>query len=99
MCFVKDLSKLGRDLKRIIIIDNLVDNFKLQPNNGLGIKTWLEEMKDNQLGDLANLLKEIVEKKPNDVRTVIKKIKEEANKRIKKNNGNPYKNLSIDKYI
>ena len=56
-------------------------------------------MKDNQLGDLANLLKEIVEKKPNDVRTVIKKIKEEANKRIKKNNGNPYKNLSIDKYI
>lgn len=99
MCFVKDLSKLGRDLKRIIIIDNLVDNFKLQPNNGLGIKTWLEEMKDNQLGDLGNLLKEIVEKKPNDVRTVIKKIKEEANKRIKKNNGNPYKNLSIDKYI
>ena len=30
---------------------------------------------------------------------VVAEIKEEANKRIKKNNGNPYKNLSIDKYI
>ena len=99
MCFVKDLSKLGRDMKRIIIIDNLVDNFKLQPNNGLGIKTWLEEMKDNQLNDLGNLLKEIVNRKPSDVRTVLKKIKEEANRRIKKNLPNPYKNLPIDKYF
>ena len=83
----------------LIIIDNLVDNFKLQPNNGLGIKTWLEEMKDNQLNDLGNLLKEIVNRKPSDVRTVLKKIKEEANRRIKKNLPNPYKNLPIDKYF
>lgn len=25
--FVKDLSRLGRDLKRCIIIDNIADNF------------------------------------------------------------------------
>ncbi|MCQ2817175.1 MAG: HAD family hydrolase [archaeon] len=97
MCFVKDLSKLGRDLKRVIIIDNLCDNFKLQPNNGLGIKTWTEEIRDTQLIDMGNLLKDIVSKKPEDVRPIIKKVKEEVNKRMKKNMNNPYKNINLDK--
>lgn len=97
MCFVKDLSKIGRDLRKVIIIDNLCDNFKLQPNNGLGIRTWTEEIRDTQLIDMGNLLKEIAEKKPTDVRPIIKKIKEETNKRMRKNIINPYKNLSIDK--
>ena len=99
MSFVKDLSKLGRDLNRVIIIDNLVDNFKLQPNNGLGIKTWLDEMNDCQLNDIGLFLKNLIEKKPYDVRTIISKVKDEVSKREKKNNLNPYRNLSIDKYI
>jgi TFIIF-interacting CTD phosphatase-like protein len=99
MSFVKDLSKLGRDLNRVIIIDNLIDNFKLQPNNGLGIKTWLDEMNDCQLNDIGLFLKNLIEKKPYDVRTIISKVKDEVSKREKKNNLNPYRNLSIDKYI
>ena len=35
--FCKDLSKIGRDLSRTIIVDNLADNYKLQPNNGIPI--------------------------------------------------------------
>ena len=35
--FIKDLSKLGRDLTKILIIDNNKDNFSLQPENGLHI--------------------------------------------------------------
>lgn len=95
--FVKDLSKLGRDLKKVIIIDNVCDNFKLQPNNGLGIKTWTEEIKDTQLVDISILLKKLISKKPDDVRPYIKRIKEEANKRIRKNINNPYKNMNIDR--
>lgn len=53
---IKDLSKLGRDLKKTIIIDNLPDNFKLQVNNGFFIKTWNEDIKDSQLHDLQKLL-------------------------------------------
>ena len=31
--FIKDLSKLGRDLSHILIVDNNKDNFSLQPEN------------------------------------------------------------------
>ena len=99
MCFVKDLSKIGRDLKRVIIIDNIADNFKLQPNNGLGIKTWNEEMRDTQLVDIGKLLKDLISKKPNDIRVVFKKVKEEVTKRMRKNQMNPYRNIPVDKYI
>jgi len=37
---IKDLSKLGRELNRTIIIDNLSSNFRLQPDNGILISSW-----------------------------------------------------------
>ena len=98
--FVKDLSRIGRDLSKMIIIDNLGDNFKLQPDNGIQIGTWLDDMKDTQLEDLGKILKDIIEKKPNDIRPIIKKVKEEANKKIRNNmNISPFKGVDVSKYI
>ena len=65
---VKDLSLLGRDLKRTIIIDNNSDNFILQPDNGIFISTWYDDMSDNFLKEISPLLVELVEKKVPDVR-------------------------------
>lgn len=61
--FVKDLSKTGRDLSKTIIVDNVAENFQLQPDNGIFIKSWFEDPKDTALSELAPLLKEIVIKK------------------------------------
>ena len=98
--FVKDLSKIGRDLSRMIIIDNLGDNFKLQPDNGIQIGTWLDDMKDTQLEDLGKILKDMIEKKPNDIRPIIKKIKEEVNKKVRNNmNISPFKGVDVSKYF
>ena len=72
---VKDLSLLGRDLKKVIIIDNLEENFRLQKDNGLSIKTWEGDINDNELKYLMEILKKIVINKVSDVRKVIKKIK------------------------
>ena len=98
--FVKDLTKLGRNLNRCIIIDNLADNFKLQPNNGIQCGTWTDDMKDTQLNDLNIILTQIIEKKPNDIKIIIKKLNDEVNKKLKNNiNINPFKDLDINKFF
>ena len=58
---VKDLSKLGRDLSKVIIIDNIEENYQLQPKNGLNISDYEGDDNDNELiylmQDLYNILK------------------------------------------
>jgi TFIIF-interacting CTD phosphatase-like protein len=67
--FVKDLSRIGRDLSKTIIVDNVAENFQLQPDNGIFIKSWFDDMSDTALSELAPLLKGkqpfIVNNKPN----------------------------------
>ena len=53
--FVKDLSKLGRDLNRTIIVDNMKQNYKNQPNNGITIRPFWGK----------DILKKIAEKNMN----------------------------------
>ena len=55
--FVKDLSRIGRDLAKTIIVDNVAENFQLQPDNGIFIKSWFDDMTDTALSELAPLLK------------------------------------------
>ena len=37
---VKDLSKIGRDLARTLIIDNIPLNFQNQEENGIFLESW-----------------------------------------------------------
>ena len=57
--FVKDLSKLGRDLKTTIIVDNVMENFMRQPSNGIKIKSWYDDMEDTCLKELSTVLHQI----------------------------------------
>jgi len=57
MVFVKDLSKIGRPLNKCIIVDNVAENFSLQPDNGIFIKSWFHDPTDTALLELAPLLK------------------------------------------
>ena len=93
--FVKDLSKLGRDLNKLIMIDNIPENFRFQTNNGLWTRTWTEDMKCKELNDFIRILKDIYEINPNDVKPLIKKIKEEVNLKLNKNISNPYAKLEV----
>lgn len=54
--YVKDLSKLGRNLKDVIIIDNSPSCYALQPNNAIPIKTWRDDPNDRELFDLVPIL-------------------------------------------
>jgi CTD small phosphatase-like protein 2 len=41
--YVKDLSNIGRDVSKTIIVDNIRENFQMQPKNGVFIKTWTHQ--------------------------------------------------------
>ena len=94
MFFVKDLSKLGRDISKVIIVDNVAENFQLQPDNGIFIKSWFDDPKDTALSELAPLLKEIVVKKWDDVRAALRKFRDQMIEQISKGITNP--KLSLD---
>ena len=93
----KDLSKLGRDLSKVIIIDNLKENFKMQPNNGIFIKTWTNDINDVQFKDLLKILKDIATLNVSDVRPIIQKMNDEI--KISRNFIRPYGNINISKLI
>lgn len=82
--FIKDLSKLGRNLARTIIVDNVAENFQLQPANGIAIKTWITDFSDVALTKLAPLLEEIVKKKVPDVRVALSRCKQQMSEQIAK---------------
>ena len=72
--FIKDLSKLGRDLSKILIVDNNKDNFSLQPENGLHICSFIGDQNDDELYSLSGDLMKIIESKKKDIRPVVKEI-------------------------
>ena len=57
---VKKLNMIGRDLKKIVFVDNLKSNAKYNLDNLYHIKTWHFDVDDNELIKLKDKLKEIV---------------------------------------
>ena len=81
--FVKDLTKLGRELSKIIIVDNMPQNFCLQKENGIFIKNYFgQDNEDKTLNDLSPILLKIASKPNNDVRKELKKYREEIFNKI-----------------
>ena len=76
---VKDLSLLGRDLSKVIMIDNFSENYKLQQDNGLPIDSWTGNANDTSLRDLIPIMNYIVENNVDDVRDIVKKVKAQLN--------------------
>jgi len=54
--YVKDLSRLGRELKDCIIIDNSSLSYMFNPTNAIGCTSWLGDETDTELLDLLPVL-------------------------------------------
>eukprot|EP01017_Pseudomicrothorax_dubius_P013323 TRINITY_DN1581_c0_g1_i11.p1 TRINITY_DN1581_c0_g1~~TRINITY_DN1581_c0_g1_i11.p1 ORF type:complete len:390 (+),score=49.60 TRINITY_DN1581_c0_g1_i11:99-1268(+) len=55
--YIKDLSRLGRNLKDVIIVDNSELSFVFQPLNGVLIKSFFDDEKDRELDELTPYLR------------------------------------------
>jgi CTD small phosphatase-like protein 2 len=85
---VKDINFLGRDISKIIIVDNMQQNFKLQKENGILISSfWGEDSNDKALLHLGRILVSIATDMISlnyicDIRDEIKKYKDDILKNV-----------------
>ena len=78
---LKNLNFLGRDLKKVIIIDNFAENFSKHPKNGLNILDFEGNENDDALEYLKKDLINLAKLNPFDVRNYLNNIQISMNKR------------------
>ena len=83
--FVKGVSRIGKDLDKIIMVDNLVNNYQFQKRNTILIKSFYgEENSDKKLFYLKEILVKIA-KEGGDLRNGIEKYREEIFDKVSSN--------------
>jgi len=67
--YVKDLNRLGRELKNTIILDNSPSSYLFHTENAVPVESWFDDETDTELDDLIPFLKEL--SKVDNVRTYL----------------------------
>ena len=80
--FVKDISRIGRDMKKIIIIDNMEQNFRLNKKNGIKIKAFYGDQNDKVLYELSKILVLIVKQGYDDLTVALQQYANEIKVKI-----------------
>jgi RNA polymerase II subunit A small phosphatase-like protein len=74
--YIKDLNKLGRDLKSTVIIDNSPTSYLFHPENAIPCETWFDDETDTELLQFIPFLKEL--SKADNVRTFLETRKKDG---------------------
>uniref|UniRef100_A0A8B9JMF0 protein-serine/threonine phosphatase n=1 Tax=Astyanax mexicanus TaxID=7994 RepID=A0A8B9JMF0_ASTMX len=58
-CYVKDLSRLGRQLSKTLILDNSPASYIFHPENAVPVVSWFDDLEDTELLNLLPVFEEL----------------------------------------
>ncbi|MBN3317703.1 CTDS2 phosphatase, partial [Atractosteus spatula] len=58
-CYVKDLSRLGRELSKTLILDNSPASYIFHPENAVPVVSWFDDFEDSELLSLIPVFEEL----------------------------------------
>uniref|UniRef100_A0A0L8FMS7 Mitochondrial import inner membrane translocase subunit TIM50 n=1 Tax=Octopus bimaculoides TaxID=37653 RepID=A0A0L8FMS7_OCTBM len=50
--YLQDLSRLGRELEQVVIVDNSPASYIFHPQNAVPVSSWFDDEEDRELYDL-----------------------------------------------
>ncbi|XP_056594288.1 CTD (carboxy-terminal domain, RNA polymerase II, polypeptide A) small phosphatase-like a isoform X2 [Triplophysa dalaica] len=71
--YVKDLSRLGRELNKVIIVDNSPASYIFHPENAVPVQSWFDDVTDTELLDLLPLFEGL--SKETDIYSVLQSLR------------------------
>ena len=84
--FVKYLNRIGRPIDKVIIVDNIPQNFRLQKENGINLKAfWGEDVHDDNALEEFRIILINIAKEGGDLRKGIEKYKDEIVRKVTSN--------------
>uniref|UniRef100_A0A0A1WLG9 protein-serine/threonine phosphatase n=1 Tax=Zeugodacus cucurbitae TaxID=28588 RepID=A0A0A1WLG9_ZEUCU len=84
--YIKDLNRLGRDLQKIVIVDNSPASYIFHPDNAVPVKSWFDDTNDSELLELIPLFEKL--SKVDSVYSVLCNSNNPLNNVVKINNTN-----------
>ena len=70
--YVKDLGRLGRELGKIIIVDNSPASYIFHPENAVPVVSWFDDMENKELLELIPFFEELSQ--ADNIYTVLRKV-------------------------
>jgi len=72
--YVKDMGRMGRDLKKTIIIDNSPHSFAFNPENAIPCESWFDDYEESELLDLIPILEGLADPACTDVMVELERL-------------------------
>jgi len=70
--YVKDMTRMGRDMKCIMIVDNSPHSYAFNPETAIPVETWFSDLNDTELRDMIPILEKLADPEVLDCREALK---------------------------
>jgi len=73
--YVKDMGRMGRELNKIMILDNSPHSYAFNPENAIPCESWFNDYEDTELRELTGIFEQLADPAVDDVMVALEKMK------------------------